>query len=127
MQDKGYGVIATEVIEVGEAILEFTGPILKWDDIEYGSYDDHHSLMIGPDQYQGSSSGGPDDIVNHSCDPNAEIIFSAKIFIQAIKQIAVGEEITYDYEVAEKGRTSDYRMNCKCGAKNCRGTVGKKI
>jgi hypothetical protein len=122
----GLGVFATRPYEKDQPILCFSGSLYSWDEIEYGSYVDEHCLMIGPDTYLGPS-GGPDDFINHSCSPNAKACINGEgVLLKAVRSIDVGEEITYDYEAAEWG-VSDYSMKCKCGNKNCRKTIGKKL
>jgi SET domain-containing protein len=57
--------------------------------------------------------------VNHSCDPNCGIHDRFKIV--AMRDIAPGEEVTWDY-----GMTENYiwRMKCTCGSPLCRKTIG---
>lgn len=66
------------------------------------------------------------DFVNHSCDPNAGI--KGQIFHVAMRNIAVDEEITFDYAMVlhePEGYKTDYEagFECKCGSLNCRGRV----
>ncbi|MGA3264007.1 MAG: SET domain-containing protein-lysine N-methyltransferase [Terracidiphilus sp.] len=59
--------------------------------------------------------------INHSCDPNCETSEeNGRIWIKAIRKIAAGEEITYDYCLYDGD--GDEAV-CNCGAKNCRGTM----
>ena len=61
--------------------------------------------------------------INHSCDPNCGIRGERELC--ALRPIASGEEITFDYSTTVKG-TVPWQMAypCKCGAPNCRGIVG---
>jgi len=62
----------------------------------------------------------PARFVNHSCDSNTYV----KDFCDVAKRdISKGEEITSDYSETE---TSDFKMNCNCGSKNCRGIIKRK-
>ncbi len=62
--------------------------------------------------------------INHSCDANCETSEEdGHVWIEAIRQIAAGEEITYDYCLYDGG--ADEAL-CNCGAKNCRGTMYSK-
>ena len=63
--------------------------------------------------------------LNHSCDPNLRqfsvwvdnvSLSLPRIAFFAIRDIAPGEELTFDYKYAEGGRN----LACHCGAKNCR-------
>lgn len=65
---------------------------------------------------------------NHSCDPNCHIEkwhvdgeFCIGLF--ALKDIAAGEELTYDYNFQTFG---DVRQECLCGADRCRGWITSK-
>jgi SET domain-containing protein len=63
--------------------------------------------------------GFPDRHVNHSCDPNAYESYQGEaIFIVARRDIAAGEEITFDYNLNTSGGNS---WPCHCGAARCRG------
>ena len=59
--------------------------------------------------------------INHSCDANCETgEEDGGVWIRAIRAIAAGEEITYDYCLYDGG---DDLCLCNCGAANCRGTM----
>ncbi|MGD0546984.1 MAG: SET domain-containing protein-lysine N-methyltransferase, partial [Terracidiphilus sp.] len=46
-----------------------------------------------------------------------------RIWVTAIRNIAAGEEITYDYCLYDGGEDEAL---CNCGAKKCRGTMYSK-
>jgi SET domain-containing protein len=56
---------------------------------------------------------------NHSCDPCAGIRNESTLF--ALRNINIGEEITYDYSLTVA--PTDWSMKCLCGAKNCRKII----
>ena len=59
--------------------------------------------------------------INHSCDPNCETdIIRGKIWINAIRNIKQGEELTYDYGY-DMDSYEDHP--CRCGSKNCVGFI----
>jgi len=63
--------------------------------------------------------GSPDRYVNHSCDPNAYVLYEGEhSFLVARREIAAGEEITCDYNINITGGTA---WPCHCGAARCRG------
>lgn len=65
--------------------------------------------------------GYPDRHLNHSCDPNAYIVYEGdSSSIVARRDIAAGEEITCDYNINITGGTA---WPCHCGAPRCQGTV----
>jgi hypothetical protein len=113
----GHGTFAGERIRSGQRILRFTGPLLRYQDTTV----DTLALQIGPDLYIGAS-GGPDDFVNHSCDPNAGIRISGTTAeLYAIRDIAAGEEIFFDYSTIID--EDDFTMSCLCGTPGCRGKI----
>jgi SET domain-containing protein len=114
----GRGVFAGEPIPAGALIAPFTGPFLRFKETSASTY----ALQIGPDLYIGES-GGVDDLFNHSCDPNAGVkISGASAELRAIREIAPGEEIAFDYSTTlDEG---DFTMPCLCGSPSCRGVIG---
>ena len=58
--------------------------------------------------------------VNHSCDPNCETDeVGGRVYIESIRDIAAGEELTYDYCLYD----GEDDAPCTCGSKNCRGSM----
>ena len=53
--------------------------------------------------------------INHSCEPNLGI--RGQIVYVATRDIAAGEELTYDWAMEENQRA---RTQCRCGARRCR-------
>lgn len=111
----GKGVFAAVAIEAGAEILTFTGPLQQRGQFHSGDY----HLQIGDDLYLGAS-GKADDYVNHSCEPNSG--FGKALALVALRDIARGEEITWDYSTAIDEEDFD-GFPCQCGASACRGVV----
>jgi SET domain-containing protein len=64
--------------------------------------------------------------INHSCDPNCETSEEDdRVWIHAIRNIAPGEELTYDYCLYDSG-PGDGEALCNCDAAQCRGTMYSK-
>lgn len=60
--------------------------------------------------------------LNHSCAPNCETEErSERIFIRALRNIAAGEELVYDYHLYDSDLSEE--APCHCGAPGCRGTM----
>ncbi|MEG6508828.1 SET domain-containing protein [Methyloligella sp. 2.7D] len=59
------------------------------------------------------------DMLNHSCAPNAGI--RGQIGIVAMRDIAPGEEVTFDYAMCDSAPYDEF--DCGCGAPECRGKV----
>ncbi len=69
----------------------------------------------------------PQHYINHSCNPNSG--FHGSNFIVAMRDIASGEEILYDYAmiISSNSNSTDYfRMNCLCGEANCRKIIDEE-
>ena len=60
---------------------------------------------------------------NHACSPNCEAqVVRGRVWIVALRDIARGEEITYDYNFPATGELH----KCRCGTEGCSGyLVGK--
>jgi SET domain-containing protein len=59
--------------------------------------------------------------LNHSCAPNCETQEKGgRVFIKAIRDIAAGEELLYEYNLYDSDEDT---ANCYCGAPHCRGTM----
>jgi uncharacterized protein len=59
--------------------------------------------------------------LNHSCDPNCETgEVRGRVWIKAIRNIAPGEELTYDYNLYDG---DEDEAVCNCGAATCRGSM----
>ena len=59
--------------------------------------------------------------MNHSCDANCETDETdGRVWIRAIRDIAAGEELLYDYNLYDGDEDP---ATCNCGAKQCRGSM----
>ena len=122
----GYGVRTTRAFAKGDTVC-FGDGVLYLGDAEF---DDTYALIL-----PGEDSGLGDEIFwdlvdqtrwfNHSCDPNSEVFSrwdheakTVRAWWVATRDIAVGEEITYDY-----GFVADVAEPCACGAFGCRGLI----
>jgi hypothetical protein len=96
-------------------------------------YDDdamarHHTFLFAVTSRTviDAAVGGNDTrFINHSCDPNCDaVIERGRVFIDACKPIAEGEELFYDYSYErEKDAGPDVESQCWCGTAKCRGTI----
>src|SRR4051812_40639227 len=113
----GRGVFATEPIPAGTVLMQFTGPLLRYDQTTPQTL----ALQIGPDQYIGES-GGADDCVNHCCDPNAGLIIrGTDVRLIALRDIPADEQVTFDYSTTMD--EDDFEFDCLCGSSICRGRI----
>jgi SET domain-containing protein len=109
-------------IKNGAYVVEYTGPRLSKDDadIKYENLPMTYLFGIG-DGSTVIDGHGTAMFLNHSCDPNCETEEEhGRVWIKAIRDIAAGEELTYDYHLYD-GDDDDAR--CHCGSACCRGTM----
>jgi len=120
----GNGVFAKAKIHTGETIASFDGKIYEndsteWDDPTLHDYLADHVIQFAPKRWR--HSNGIAIMVNHSCEPNCGI---KNLFdIVAMRDVASGEEINWDYEMAEN--SDKWRMQCQCNNPACRKLIGK--
>ncbi|OGZ44691.1 MAG: hypothetical protein A3C84_02090 [Candidatus Ryanbacteria bacterium RIFCSPHIGHO2_02_FULL_48_12] len=112
----GAGVFAGMPIKKGEVIAEIDGRIYTLEE-DFDDYAYNHAIQFAPEKWR--ASDGIADQLNHSCEPNCGI--KARFKIVAMRDVAVGEELTWDY-----GMTEDFqwRMRCRCGTPSCRRIIG---
>lgn len=134
----GRGVFASNAIAKGARIIEYTGDRISHAKADrlYGDMHDgnsHTMLFAATDKIviDATKRGGPARWINHSCAPNCEANEEdGRVFIDAIRPIRQGQELSYDYNlVLEERHTPKLKREhpCRCGARNCRGTLlGKK-
>jgi SET domain-containing protein len=119
----GAGVYTTSAIKKGAKILEYTGPRLHVKDCEGLYLDTEVTYLFAMDDGKTIIDGfGMAAFVNHTCDPNCETDqIDNSIWILACRDIAPGEELTYDYNLFD-GDPGE-QAPCYCGLKGCRRTM----
>lgn len=131
---QGRGAFATTRIRRGTRIIEYTGELISPEEearrYNNNGVDRHHTFLFAIDEnvtIDATRRGSTAKYINHSCDPNCEAVNdNDHIFIEAIKNIQPGVELTYDYGFEHDGESlAELRRlyPCHCGAKNCRGTI----
>ena len=130
----GRGAFAIRPIAKGERLIEYVGERIphpaadaRYDD---ASMSEHHTFLFSVTSRTviDATHGGNDSrFINHSCDPNCEaVIERSRVFIDAIRDIAVGEELFYDYGYERSGdedEADEARYECRCGTAKCRGSI----
>lgn len=119
----GCGCYTTVPIAEGTHIVEYTGGRLSKEQADelYNERADTYLFCIGEGDYviDGDSVAA---FINHCCEPNCETDeFDEHIWIIAQRDIAAGEELTYDYNLYDGD--DDDEAPCHCGAKQCRGSM----
>jgi SET domain-containing protein len=130
----GKGVYALQDIAAGDTLIEYVGEIITWEEAQarhpHDPQNPNHTFYFHIDEnrvidalYGGNSSRW----INHACDPNCEAHErEGRIFIKALRDIAAGEELNYDYGlIIEERYTKKLKAEypCWCGAPTCRGTL----
>jgi uncharacterized protein len=130
----GKGVFALRRIAKGARVIEYLGERVSHPEADrrYESKDasDNHTFLFIVDRHiviDAGVDGNDARFVNHGCDPNCEsVVEDRRVFIEAVRTIQPGEELTYDYQI---GREADDPPNvdeifaCRCGAAKCRGSM----
>ena len=131
----GRGVFAANRIRKGTTIIEYKGDRTTWDIASLRPDSDpdnpYHTFIFELSDGRVIDAGVKGNAarwINHSCDPNCITSETAKgrVFIEALRKIRTGDELTYDYRLSYDGRiTRKVReaFACRCGADNCRGTM----
>jgi SET domain-containing protein len=131
---QGLGAFAVRPIAAGTRIIEYAGARLTPAEADKrypdGVEERHHTYLFAIDDdvvIDAAFDGNEARFINHSCDPNCDaVIDNGRIWIDAIRDIAPGEELAYDYAYVLKERhtpSAKRRYPCSCGAVNCRGTI----
>ncbi len=116
------GCYTTSPIRKGAQVVEYTGPRIgkREADARYRNSPTTYLFGVG-DGSMVIDGHGTAMFINHSCDPNCETDERrGRIWIVALRDIAPGEELTYDYNLYD-GDEDEAR--CFCGAACCRGTM----
>jgi uncharacterized protein len=131
----GRGVFAGQAIKAGTPIIEYAGERItpreaqrRYPEVPGQPRATHLLNVDKRTTIDGAVDGNEAIYVNHSCDPNAELlVYKRRVFLIALRPIKKGDEITYDYNLVIHGNvdvpTALRATACKCGAKNCRRTM----
>ncbi|MEI8155511.1 MAG: SET domain-containing protein-lysine N-methyltransferase [Burkholderiales bacterium] len=130
----GKGVFALQDIGEGETIIEYVGQIITWAEAQarhpHDPNDPNHTFYFHIDEthvIDAKVGGNSSRWINHSCDGNCEADeVDGRIFIKALRDIAPGEELNYDYGlILDERYTKKLKAEhpCWCAAKTCRGTL----
>jgi hypothetical protein len=119
------GCYTTTEIPKGAHVAEYTGHLLNKEvaDTLYKHLPITYLFGLG-DGEMVIDGHGVAMFINHSCDANCETQKEdGRVWINAIRKIAAGEEITYDYRLYDG---DEDEAICNCGAEKCRGTMYSK-
>ena len=116
------GCYTTTPITKGSRVVEYTGPLIDKDEADRRYEHKPITYLFGiGDGSRVIDGHGIAMFINHSCDANCETEeIDERVWIMAIRDIAAGEELCYDYCLYDGG---DEEAPCNCGAKKCRGSM----
>lgn len=117
----GYAVFAIKPIAKDEVLAVWGGQVVTLEQVLALPPDEQgHTIQIYDELYLAPMDMVESaDNVNHSCDPNAGL--RGQITLAAMRPIAPGEEITFDYAMADSSSFDEF--DCACGSPRCRGRV----
>jgi len=130
----GLGAFSLTDIPKGTRIIEYTGEKISNAEADRRYDDDamrqHHTFLFILNErtcVDAAFDGNESRFINHSCDPNCEaVIGRGHIWIEALAAIPAGTELAYDYAYEDDPKYTDKDLlfyACRCGARNCRGTI----
>ena len=119
--EKGWGSFAQEPIPAGETVAAFGGCIVSGTVLQTLSHDrQSRSIQVDTDLYLVSGeTPEAGDMLNHSCEPNCGLL--GQMLIVAMRDIAPGEELSFDYAMCDASDYDEFR--CLCGEPTCRTVV----
>jgi len=116
------GCYTTRPFRKGRVVCEYDGPRMSKRIADTRYRNRVVTYLFGYGNKQNVIDGfGTAMFINHSCAPNCETVErNDRIFVMALRNIAAGEELTYEYNLYD---SADQAQNCYCGAPTCRGTM----
>eukprot|EP01080_Neovahlkampfia_damariscottae_P004302 gene4302-7658_t len=129
--DKGNGMFAMESIPKNSFIIEYSGFMINEESFEEKkekllkdntTHLNFYFMRIKKNLVIDASINGSDaKYINHSCNPNCETQYwivdnQQRIGIFSIRDIKIGEELSYDYR-------GGFGQKCYCQSEKCRGVL----
>lgn len=134
----GKGAFATRPIRTGREIGEYAGERITVEEsqrrFDASDQSDATTYQFSLDDnwlIDGRFGGNDTRFINHGCNPNCKAVRRGdRIFIEALRDIANGEELLLDYKLGCDGVVSEESLahyRCLCGSPQCRGTMMREI
>jgi len=127
----GWGLKACNNIPAGSFVIEYLGEVISDEEATKREEEGKEGItwMIGlsDDNYvvDGTFKGNEARYINHSCDPNLQIV---KVYVDhvvphvtlfAVRDIPAGDELSFLYCLEGQ----ELPLICQCGASNCKGKI----
>lgn len=135
-EKKGYGLRALEDIPQGTFVYEYIGDVIteakfhqRAKYYQENGYRHFYFMMLQKGEFiDATEKGCLARFCNHSCNPNSYVDkwvvgHKLRMGIFTKRDVAAGEEITFDYNVDRYGSEA---QPCYCGEYNCIGVLGGK-
>ncbi|KAL5117655.1 hypothetical protein ACEQ8H_004403 [Pleosporales sp. CAS-2024a] len=134
--DRGFGVRAMRMFEPHQIIVEYAGEIITQSECErrmkqvYKKDKCYYLMSFDNKMIIDATRGTIARFVNHSCEPNCEMIKwtvggePRMALFAGSRGIMTGEELTYDYNFDPFSQKNI--QQCRCGTASCRGVLGPK-
>ncbi|KAL8664496.1 MAG: hypothetical protein Q9202_003046 [Teloschistes flavicans] len=134
--DRGYGVRSNRTFKPHQIIVEYTGEIITQDECDdrmenqYKDNECFYLMEFDQKMILDATRGSIARFINHSCEPNCEMI---KMNVAGKPRMALfagesgimtGDELTYDYNFNPYSVKNV--QQCRCGTLSCRGILGPK-
>ena len=116
------GCYTTTAIRKGARVAEYTGPLLTRAEADAAYKNSRITYLFGLGDGSMVIDGQCTAMyINHSCAPNCETVEKGgRVWVKAIRNIAAGEELTYDYCLYDG---DEDEALCNCRTASCRGTM----
>ncbi|KAG6542664.1 hypothetical protein Mapa_015899 [Marchantia paleacea] len=132
---KGFGLKVLKYTPKDSFLIEYVGEVLdvgafeerQQDYARNGQKHFYFMTLSSTEVIDACSKGNFGRFINHSCEPNCKtekwmVNGEVCIGLFAIRDIAEGEEVTFDYNyVRVRGASA---KKCECGSSQCRGFIG---
>ena len=121
------GLVAAKNIKKGTRIIYYKGKLIsKKESEDNPKFDNSKRIYIFEINKRYDLDGdfhfNTARLINHSCDPNCEVVGKGlKLWIESIKDIKKGEELSYDYGFSFDEDFQNYP--CRCNSKKCCGYI----
>ncbi len=132
----GKGLFAKNIIPKGARIIEYAGKRVAKNkiatDMLNGLTSTAYIMNLDKTTVVDAERDGNDArFINHSCLPNCIVYFFNEVpYIYALREIIVGEELSFDYKMGFESEHGSLTIEqkkaflpCNCGSINCRRTL----
>ncbi|MGA0107250.1 MAG: SET domain-containing protein [Ilumatobacteraceae bacterium] len=118
---RGRGVVAERNFKHGEVIAIWLGSIItELEVIALPESERNQLLQVDEDAFLITNKALLTvDYINHSCEPNCG--FTDSTTLVAMREIAAGEAITFDYAMSDT--KAIFAFDCWCGSAKCRKKI----